>query len=52
MKTTRRQHLLDAALVGALVLATTRVQAEEINTRISKLSFTHDLAGGYLSLLS
>jgi hypothetical protein len=39
MKTTRRQHLLDAAIVGAMVLATTGVQGEEINTRIGKLSF-------------
>jgi len=33
--------------MGALALATTGVRAEDIDTRIGKLSFTHDFANGY-----
>jgi hypothetical protein len=47
MKTTRGQKLLAAALVGALTLAATGARAEDIDTRIGKLSFTHDFANGY-----
>ena len=48
MKTIRRQNLLlAAALVGALAFATTGARAEDINTRIGTLSFTHDFANGY-----
>src|SRR5271169_1715284 len=36
-----------AALAGALALLTTSVHAEDINTRIGTLSFTHDFADGY-----
>jgi hypothetical protein len=39
MKTIRTQMLMAAALVGALAFATTSTQAEDIDTRIGKLSF-------------
>ena len=49
MKTIRKQTLLAAALVGALAFTTIGVQAQNqtIDTRIGKLSFTHDFANGY-----
>jgi len=43
MKITRTQDLLAAALA----LATTGARAEDPNTRIGTLSFTHDFASGY-----
>ena len=45
----RKQHLLSAALIGAVVLSITGARADEIDTRIGKLSFTHDFANGYPS---
>jgi len=39
--------VIAAALVGTLALLTTSVQADDINTRIGTLSFTHDFANGY-----
>ena len=48
MKTTHSQILIAATLVvGALAFATTSAHAEDIETRIGKLSFTHDFANGY-----
>lgn len=47
MKTTSKQTLIAATLMGALALATTGTHAEDINTRIGTLSFTHDFANGY-----
>lgn len=47
MKTIRIPNLLAAALACALAFATTGAQAEEINTRIGKLSFEN----GYPSKL-
>jgi hypothetical protein len=51
----KTKTILTTALVGALALATTGaraaggepVESEDINTRIGKLSFTHDFANGY-----
>lgn len=45
--TYNKQHLLAAALTGALAFAITGAQAETVDTRIGKLSFTHDFANGY-----
>src|SRR6266487_2454461 len=42
-----KQSLLTAALAGALAFVTIGTQAENIDTRIGKLSFTHDFANGY-----
>jgi hypothetical protein len=42
-----RHALIAATLMGVLALATTGVRAEDIDTRIGKLSFTHDFANGY-----
>jgi len=47
MKTNYKQSLLVAALLCALALVATGTRAEDINTRIGKLSFTHDFANGY-----
>jgi hypothetical protein len=47
MKLTRRQHFAAVSLACALALAAPVVTAEEINTRIGTLSFTHDFANGY-----
>jgi hypothetical protein len=47
MKPTRRHNLVAAALVCALALAITGANAEDINTRIGTLSFTHDFENGY-----
>src|SRR5258707_451728 len=47
MKTTHQKNLVAVALVGAVALVTTGTRAEDINTRIGKLSFTHDFANGY-----
>src|SRR4029450_5295440 len=37
------------ALIAALVFATMGAHADDIDTRIGKLSFTHDFANGYPS---
>lgn len=47
MKTTLGQNVLAATLFCAVAFPMTSAQAEDINTRIGKLSFTHDFAGGY-----
>ena len=38
---------LAAALVSVLAFVTTGARADDINTRIGTLSFTHDFANGY-----
>ena len=43
----KTKTILAAALISALALATTGARAEDINTRIGKLSFTHDFENGY-----
>jgi hypothetical protein len=47
MKSICRQALLSIALISVLALATTLVHADDVNTRIGTLSFTHDFANGY-----
>src|SRR5271167_2978114 len=47
MNTIRTQNLIAATFMGALALVTTGTHAEDINTRIGTLSFTHDFANGY-----
>jgi hypothetical protein len=47
MNTVRTLNLIAVMLIGALALANTGVHAEDINTRIGTLSFTHDFANGY-----
>jgi hypothetical protein len=42
-----RHTLVAATLIYALALATSGAHAEDIDTRIGKLSFTHDFANGY-----
>ena len=47
MKISRAKTLIVATLMGALAGATAVAQDEDINTRIGKLTFTHDFANGY-----
>ena len=47
MQTTHRRNLAAAAILCALVFATTGAHAEDIHTRIGTLSFTHDFANRY-----
>ena len=43
----KTETILAAAFVSALTFATTGARADDVNTRIGKLSFTHDFANGY-----
>src|SRR5271168_4619716 len=47
MKTAGTQTLIAVALISVLALAPSGTHAEDINTRIGTLSFTHDFADGY-----
>src|SRR5271168_2377843 len=47
MKTAGTQTLIAVALISVLALASSGTHAEDINTRIGTLSFTHDFADGY-----
>jgi len=47
MNTIRTQNPIVVTLISVLALATTGAHAEDINTRIGTLSFTHDFADGY-----
>ena len=47
MKTKSKQTLIAATLIGAPAFATTGTQAEDINTRIGKLSFAPGFPNGY-----
>ncbi len=47
MKTTSTHTLIAVTLISVLALAPTGTRAEDINTRIGTLSFTHDFANGY-----
>ena len=47
MKTTRRQILLAVALACALAFATIGAQADDIDTRIGRLSFENGQGAGF-----
>jgi hypothetical protein len=47
MRTAGRLHLPAVALACVLVFAIATAHAEDVNTRIGTLSFTHDFANGY-----
>jgi hypothetical protein len=47
MKTTRRQILLAVALACVLAFATIGAQADDIDTRIGRLSFENGLCAGF-----
>ncbi|MGR9373902.1 DUF1254 domain-containing protein [Rhizobium leguminosarum] len=47
MRTTRKHNLLATAVISALALSTTGARADDVDTRIGTLSFTHDLENGY-----
>jgi hypothetical protein len=47
MKTTRRQILIAVALACALAFATIGAQADDIDTRIGRLSFENGIGAGF-----
>jgi len=47
MNTIRTQNLIAVTLISVVAFANTGAHAEDINTRIGTLSFTHDFANGY-----
>jgi hypothetical protein len=50
MKTTRTPNLPIATLIGTASLAMTVAVAEDLDTRIGQLAFTHPFAEGYPTL--